>query len=227
MTEVHSLEDNPSAFAADSREILIRTASPGYTAFLKIDPIQCGEIALPWPPSRRDSSASTLTGSFEPDYFDEGVRLLWLNVRCFVPERLPVLHSMKSQKKFNSFTNGRSLSQPLARRSYRRAQLCVGFEVAVDDCWSLMIASIWINEMITASQLEPVRENFVVMKKLREVLVTNLENHVGTVTLDKMPLVSFVDALRIAVHLTQSPQRQKLTRWFGADPCSILQEPCD
>ena len=60
----------------------------------------------------------------------------------------------------------------------------------------------WIDDMISSSQLEPIRE---VRRDdaLKQQLAGKLEQLVTSATLDKMQLVSFVEALRNPVHLTQ------------------------
>lgn len=135
---------------------------------------------------------------FDPDYFERGSSVAIVDCMCFVPEWIPVLRALDSQRQTKlPFENGRHLNlikddpvQPV--------------EVALPESVTSLASKLLIDEMINSSQLEPIRE----IRRddtLKKKLSSKMENLVSSTTLDRMQLVSFVEALRNPVHLTQGP----------------------
>ena len=119
----------------------------------------------------------------------------------FVPEWIPVLKALESQKNSRlPFDNGKHLN---LWRDDPVSCISVLDTFSPVDIFSATRSSI-IEEMIEASLLEPIRE----IRRdpvLRDELVIKLERLVTETTLDETQFVSFVDALRNPVHLTQGP----------------------
>jgi hypothetical protein len=152
---------------------------------------QSGQVAI---------NLSSIT-EFEPDYFDEGACVAIIDCMTFVPEWIPVLHALESQMKTRlPFDNGKYLNlwkdKPVESKS------------ALDDLSADAIFAAdrhrLIENMVNESLLEPIRE-VRRDETLRAQLVVQLEKLVVQTTLDKMQLISFIDALHNPVHLTQGP----------------------
>lgn len=127
---------------------------------------------------------------------------LQIDCMSFVPEWIPVLKALESQK--NSclpFENGKHLN--LCKDSAVKVSSVMDTYSSPNDLVAANRSQV-IEMMVEESQLEPIRE-IRRDPSLRDELVTKLENLVLETTLDKMQLVSFLDALQNPVHLTQGP----------------------
>lgn len=116
--------------------------------------------------------------------------------------QIPVLRALTSQKYSRlPFDNGRHLNlcadNPITTAS------SVMDNRTVESVTSTSKRFL-IEELVEESQLEPIRE-IRRDEKLRDKLTADLEKLVISTTLDPMQLVSFCDALRNPVHLTQGP----------------------
>jgi hypothetical protein len=119
----------------------------------------------------------------------------------FVPEWIPVLKALESQQNSRlPFDNGKHLN--LCREDPVSC-LSVLDSSSPGAVFSANRSSV-IEEMIDSSQLEPIKE-IRRNPSLRDELVVTLERLVTETTLDETQFVSFVDALRNPVHLTQGP----------------------
>lgn len=122
----------------------------------------------------------------------------------FVPEWIPVLKALESQRSTRlPFDDGKYLN--LWREDPVTFNSCVA-GTSPDVVFASCRASI-VGEMVEESLLEPIRE-IRLDAKLKNELVEKLSNLVNETTLDKMQFVSFVDAFRNPVHLTQGPYVQ-------------------
>jgi hypothetical protein len=119
----------------------------------------------------------------------------------FVPEWIPVLKALEQQKVARlPFSNGKHLN--LCREDPVQCSSVLD-SLSSSDVFNASRSQI-VQEMIENSLLEPIRE----IRRdpvMTNQLVTKLSNLVTATTLDETQLVSFVDALRNPVHLTQGP----------------------
>ena len=120
---------------------------------------------------------------------------------AFVPEWIPVLKALESQQNSRlPFDNGKALNlwknDPVLSSSSTDC-------ASPDEVFNAPRATV-IKEMVQASLLEPIREIRLDLILLEE-LVNQLEKLVSETTLDQMQFISFLDALRNPVHLTQGP----------------------
>ncbi|GKY97164.1 hypothetical protein MPSEU_000674800 [Mayamaea pseudoterrestris] len=150
-----------------------------------------GEIAV---------NISSIVGC-DPDYFEAGLPVAIIDCMTFVPEWVPVLRALDRQRHEKlPFENGRHLNlqkdSPIPRTDMNLEMLLSATDSV--DYRPLM------DEMIANSQLEPIRE-IRRDESLRLTLSSKLQHLVTVTTLDKMQLISFVEALRDPVHLTQGP----------------------
>ena len=139
----------------------------------------------------------------EPDYFAEGSQVAVVDCMTFVPEWIPVLRALESQKDTRlPFDNGKYLNLWKAHPVDTSNSVLDTFP-SKDDIFTSSRRDLIVN-MVDESQLEPIRE---VRRDvtLKEQLVGQLESLVVQTTLDKMQLIAFIDALRNPVHLTQGP----------------------
>lgn len=150
-------------------------------------------------------STSTIV-DFDPDRFERGSCVAIIEIMCFVPEWVPVLRALDSQRHSKlPFDNGRHLN--LIKDSPVRpteALTELSGVLSANECSSI------IQEMILSSQLEPIRE-IRRDERLNEELSNKLQNLVASTTLDKMQLISFVEALRNPVHLTQGMYQRMIS----------------
>ena len=136
---------------------------------------------------------------FDPDDFERGTYVAIIDCMCFVPEWVPVLRALDSQRQTKlPFENGRHLNL-IKENPVRPAEEVTEFSGPLSTTSE---RSAIINEMISSSQLEPIREIRRDDRLLAD-LSNRLQNLVTSTTLDRMQLISFVEALRNPVHLTQ------------------------
>jgi hypothetical protein len=119
----------------------------------------------------------------------------------FVPEWVPVLKALELQKTARlPFDHGKYLNlfrdEPVQCSS-------VLDTMSSSDVFKASGLRV-IEEMVENSLLEPIRE-IRRDQNLKDLLVNRLDSLVTLTTLDETQLVSFVDALRNPVHLTQGP----------------------
>jgi hypothetical protein len=139
---------------------------------------------------------------FDPDFFEEGTYVVVIDCMTFVPEWIPALKALETQKQARlPFDNGKHLNLLKDHPVISNSVISAGS--SEDSVYAADRLNL-IENMVDESSLEPIRE----IKRdstLRDELVTKLERLVKETTLDKMQLISFIDALRNPVHLTQGP----------------------
>ena len=119
----------------------------------------------------------------------------------FVPEWIPVLKALESQQNSRiPFDNGKHLN--LWKNDPVSFTLCTE-SASPNDVFNAPRASV-LKEMVRDSLLEPIRD-IRLDPALRDELVAQLGDLVSETTLDQMQFLSFIDALRNPVHLTQGP----------------------
>jgi hypothetical protein len=139
---------------------------------------------------------------FEPDFFCEGACVAIIDCMTFVPEWIPTLRALETQKQARlPFDNGKYLN--LCKDNPVDTSNSV-LDASSPDSVFLSDRRQLIETMIEESALEPIRE-IRRDEALKENLVAQLESLVVETTLDKMQLISFIDSLRNPVHLTQGP----------------------
>jgi Zinc finger C-x8-C-x5-C-x3-H type (and similar) len=138
---------------------------------------------------------------FEPELFEEGSFVAVIDCMTFVPEWIPVLKALESQKKIRiPFENGQPLNLCKDKPS-KFVSIVEGS--SVDEVFQQGRLAL-IEKLIDDSQLEPICE----IRRdpaLRDELAVKLEQLVTATTLDKKQLISFIDALRTPCHLVQGP----------------------
>jgi hypothetical protein len=138
----------------------------------------------------------------DPDYFEAGLSVAVIDCMTFVPEWIPVLRALDSQRFAKlPFESGRHLNL-LMDRPIPRCEISWGELLPADA--STYNHDALIKRMIDTSGLEPVRE-IRRDESLRNQLCLKLVQLVKTTTLDRMQLISFIESLGSPVHLTQGP----------------------
>lgn len=137
----------------------------------------------------------------DPDYFEVNTYVAVIDCMTFVPEWIPVLKALESQKEVRlPFDNGKHLNlikEDPVPKSFFWSNL-------PSDAISVSNSSELIDRMVDESSLEPIRE-IRRSANLRDELSMRLRSLVTEATLDKGQLMSFIDSLQHPVHLTQGP----------------------
>lgn len=197
---------------------IVRLAANGCT-LSESDSIAWGEIVPHG--HQRDEDRQRQSGNiavnmsaivdFDPDLFERGSYVAIIDCMCFVPEWIPVLHALDGQRRSKlPFENGRHLNlikedpvEPVDALEFYDESLLSNDNSAI------------IKKMVETSQLEPLRE-IRRDDQMKNDLLTKLVNLVNTTTLDRMQLISFVEALRNPVHLTQGYVSMELVFMCGS-----------
>ena len=139
---------------------------------------------------------------FDYDGFPEGSHVAFIDCMTFVPEWIPVLHALEKQKEaVLPFENGKYLN--LWRDQPADITNSVLHNSSPEEVFHSDTSQL-ICDMINERKLEPIREIRRDLR-LRDMLQSSMNKLVAEATLDKMQLISFIDAFRNPVHLTQGP----------------------
>lgn len=215
---------------------IVRIKSRGDTLAEK-DIIQWAEVVSHGNP--RDEDRQRQSGNvavnmssivdFDPDCFERGAFVAIIDCMCFVPEWIPVLRALDSQRQTKlPFENGRHLNL-IKDNPIEPTEVLEEYSgpLSANGCSTV------VREMILSSQLEPIRE-IRRDDRLKEELSNKLESLVTSTTLDRMQLISFVEALRNPVHLTQGTsnphcESNLFVHFFSTflTPSSVLRPPGD